>query len=87
MLLDIIIDSDSIIWLFLKIFKWIVIGALIEFPLFGFYRAFINFTEHKDVNMAKRLGISATILIIMYVVFWCVLKYLLNFDILNWLLH
>lgn len=87
MFLDIVIVSDSIIWLFLKIFKWIVILALIEFPLFGFYRAFINFTEHRDVNMAKRLGIMATIIIVMYIVFWCVVKYLLNFDILNWLLH
>ena len=87
MLLDIVIDSDSIIWLFLKIFKWIVIFTLIEIPMFGFYRAFINFTEHRDVNMAKRLGIMATILIFMYIAFWCLVKYLLDFDILNWLLH
>ncbi|MBF2142317.1 hypothetical protein H3997_11315 [Staphylococcus epidermidis] len=87
MLLDIVIDSDSIIWLFLKIFKWIVIFTLIEIPMFGFYRAFINFTEHRDVNMAKRLGIMATILIVMYIAFWCLVKYLLDFDILNWLLH
>mgnify|MGYP006905490843 CR=1 FL=1 len=87
MLLDIIIDSDSIIWLFLNIFKWIVIFTLIEFPMFGFYRAFINFTEYRDNNMAIRFGIMATIIIVMYIFIWCVVKYLLNFDILNWLLH
>lgn len=87
MLLDIVIDSESIIWLFLKIFKWIIIFTLIEIPFFGFHRAFINFTEYNDVAMAKRLSILATILIAMYIVFWCVVKYLLNFDIFIWLLH
>ena len=67
--------------------EWIVIFTLIEFPMFGFYRAFINYTEHRYNNMAKRLGIMATLIIVMYIFIWFVVKYLLNFDILNWLLQ
>lgn len=44
MLLDIVIDSDSIIGLFKMIFKLLVVFTLCYIPLLGFIRAFVNFT-------------------------------------------
>ncbi len=57
MFLDIVIDTDSIIWLFKKVFKYLVGAILIGIPLLGFYTAYINLLERNDIKTTIRLAI------------------------------
>ncbi|HHD0846045.1 TPA: hypothetical protein ACN1V3_001349 [Staphylococcus aureus] len=87
MFLDIVIDTDSIIWLFKKVFKYLVGAILIGIPLLGFYTAYINLLERNDIKTTIRFAISSIIiLIIIYPAIGFFLYYFYNFDILHWLL-
>ncbi|HCY8173567.1 TPA: hypothetical protein PQC75_002574 [Staphylococcus aureus] len=85
MLLDIIIDSDSIVYLFKEIFKYILIFILISPVLIGFYCSFINLMEYDNYETASKLSIFSGLLLVMYIGVYCISEYLFHFDLLFWL--
>ncbi|WP_032604707.1 hypothetical protein [Staphylococcus epidermidis] len=66
MLLDIVIDSDSIKELFKMIFSYILVLIVIFPVLFGFYCSFINATKYDNYKTASRLSIISGILLAIY---------------------
>lgn len=86
MLLDIVIDSDSIIGLFKMIFKLLVVFTLCYIPLLGFIRAFVNFTEYNNITMGRQLFILSSGVVIMYIAVYYFMLNVYSVDIVKWFL-
>lgn len=82
MLLEIVIDGQSIAELFSWIVKWLIIGFFIEMLIYGFYRSFQRYT-HGDKDMGIKMFISSIALCAIYIFIFCGLYYAFDINIIT----
>lgn len=85
MLMDIVIDSDSIIWLIKQVSKYLIIGFLIAMVAFGVERSMHHFIK-QNKEMGVQFLITTVVLIVGYVVIYSIFYYAFGIDLVKGLL-